>query len=83
MFEPIHGSAPDIFGKGIANPIAMIWSGAMMLEFLGEVEAAELIVTAILHAAERGKVHTPDLGGRMRTHEVADAILESLGANEH
>jgi len=75
MFEPVHGSAPDICGKGIANPIAMIWCGAMMLEFLGENAAANLIVSAIKAVTAAGKRLTPDLGGSARTSEVAEAII--------
>ncbi len=58
MFEPVHGSAPDIYGKGIANPLAMIWSGAMMLEFLGEIHAATRILSAIKSVVAEGQVRT-------------------------
>lgn len=78
MFEPVHGSAPDIFGKGIANPIAMIWCGAMMLDFLGQSEAATLIVDAIKSVTAAGTVLTPDIGGRANTTEVTDAIVAAL-----
>ncbi len=78
MFEPVHGSAPDIYGKGIANPVAMIWSGAMMLEFLGEVRAARMILSAIESVTAEGKVRTPDLGGQARTGEVGEAIAGAL-----
>ncbi|MBL8131467.1 MAG: tartrate dehydrogenase [Anaerolineae bacterium] len=81
MFEPVHGSAPDIYGKGIANPIAMIWCGAMMLEFLGQREAADLIVGAIHSVTSKGKVLTPDVGGRANTREVTDAILSAVRAH--
>jgi tartrate dehydrogenase/decarboxylase/D-malate dehydrogenase len=78
MFEPVHGSAPDIFGKGIANPVAMIWSGALMLDFLGEKRAAALVLNAIKDVMKAGIVRTPDLGGRSRTAAVGDAILDQL-----
>jgi tartrate dehydrogenase/decarboxylase / D-malate dehydrogenase len=78
MFEPVHGSAPDIFGKGIANPVAMIWSGAMMLDFLGEKSAAGCILEAIKSVLKDGEVRTPDLGGGARTVEVGDAIVERI-----
>ena len=78
MFEPIHGSAPDIFGKGIANPIAMIWSGAMMLEFLDEHNASELILSAIRTVTATGQILTPDLGGKSTTCEVGNEISKTL-----
>ncbi len=79
MFEPVHGSAPDIFGKGIANPIATIWSAAMMLDHLGEPEAARAIERAISDVTAQGEVLTPDLGGYASTTQVADAIVAALG----
>ncbi|MDB6085137.1 MAG: tartrate dehydrogenase, partial [Gammaproteobacteria bacterium] len=79
MFEPVHGSAPDIFGRNIANPIGQIWSGAMMLEHLGHPEAAAMIVAAI-EAVLRSGPRTPDLGGVATTQEVGLAIAESVGS---
>jgi len=78
MFEPVHGSAPDIAGKGIANPIAAIWCGAMMLEFLGEKPAAAALVAAIEAVLRAGRVRTPDLGGAATTREMAGAIVAEL-----
>jgi tartrate dehydrogenase/decarboxylase/D-malate dehydrogenase len=78
MFEPIHGSAPDIYQKGIANPIGMIWSGAMMLEFLGEGSASDAILEAIVGTTTEGRFMTPDLGGNASTKEVGDAIVDQL-----
>ncbi len=78
MFEPVHGSAPDIFGKGIANPIAMIWCGAMMLEHLGEGKSANLVLDAIKAVTGEHKVLTPDLGGHAGTSEVTDAIIAKM-----
>jgi tartrate dehydrogenase/decarboxylase / D-malate dehydrogenase len=70
----VHGSAPDIAGKGIANPIAQIWTGAMMLEHLGHPEAALTVVGAIERFVEAGKGLTRDLGGTATTAEVAKAV---------
>ena len=78
LFEPVHGSAPDIAGKGIANPIAAILSGAMMLEWIGEVEASTTIRRAVERTLEDG-LATPDLGGELSTREMADEILSRLG----
>ncbi len=78
MFEPVHGSAPDIAGKGIANPIAQIWSGAMMLEHLGELKAARTVEKAFEAVLARQNVHTPDLGGRASTRDVGDAVAHEV-----
>ena len=78
MFEPVHGSAPDIAGQGTANPIAMIWSGAMMLDHLGAPEAAAAIVTAIEELLEEGGLKTRDLGGNAGTEDVGKAIAEAI-----
>jgi len=78
MFEPVHGSAPDIAGKGIANPIAQIWTGAMMLEHLGHPEAGRAVVTAIERLVEERKTLTRDLGGHASTAEVGQAIAALL-----
>lgn len=77
MFEPVHGSAPDIAGKGVADPIGQIWAGAMMLEHLGYQDAAAAVVTAIEASLASG-VMTPDLGGTASTTQATDAIIESL-----
>jgi tartrate dehydrogenase/decarboxylase/D-malate dehydrogenase len=79
MFEPVHGSAPDIAGRGIANPIGQIWSGAMMLDHLGEHEAAAAIERAIERVLAEGGPRTPDLGGNAGTRELAQAIVDALG----
>lgn len=76
MFEPTHGSAPDIAGKGIANPMAQILTGAMMLRHLGENAAAADIDAAVLQLLEQGEILTPDLGGTSTTSGVGDAIAE-------
>jgi tartrate dehydrogenase/decarboxylase/D-malate dehydrogenase len=73
MFEPVHGSAPDIAGRGVANPIAQIWSGAMMLDHLGQVEAARAVIAAIEKVVGEGAV-TRDLGGKANTSECGAAI---------
>jgi tartrate dehydrogenase/decarboxylase/D-malate dehydrogenase len=80
MFEPVHGSAPDIAGRGVANPIAMIWCGSMMLDFLGERDAASRVLDAIKQVTADGRILTADLGGRASTLEVADAIIGRLQA---
>jgi tartrate dehydrogenase/decarboxylase/D-malate dehydrogenase len=77
MFEPIHGSAPDIAGQGIANPIGAIWSGAIMLEHLGEKKAADSIVRAIEKTVAQG-VLPIDLGGSAKTVQVTDSVLKNL-----
>jgi tartrate dehydrogenase/decarboxylase/D-malate dehydrogenase len=74
LFEPVHGSAPDITGKGIANPLAAILSAAMMLEHLGDVRAAESIHLAVRELLSETKTRTPDLGGTATTNEVGEAI---------
>ncbi|WP_404416625.1 tartrate dehydrogenase [Vreelandella aquamarina] len=78
LFEPVHGSAPDIAGKGIANPIGQIWSAAMMLEHLGHQAAADAIVSAIEAVLEEGNpaVVTPDIGGQGNTRTLGQAIAE-------
>jgi len=78
MFEPVHGSAPDIAGQGIANPIAQIWSGAMMLDHLGESEAALSIERAFCSALAGRGPRTPDLGGNASTAEVGAIIAEEV-----
>jgi len=78
MFEPVHGSAPDIAGKGIANPIGQIWSGAMMLEHLGHQDAAADIVAAIERVLSEGGPKTPDLGGQASTVDLGDAVAAEL-----
>jgi tartrate dehydrogenase/decarboxylase/D-malate dehydrogenase len=78
MFEPVHGSAPDIAGRGIANPIAQIWTGAMMLDHLGHADAAAAVVRAIERVVLEGKAVTRDLGGKASTSEVARAITELI-----
>jgi tartrate dehydrogenase/decarboxylase/D-malate dehydrogenase len=82
MFEPIHGSALDIAGKGIANPIASFWTAAMMLEHLGEKDAAARLMAAIERVTADPANHTPDLGGSATTRQVTEAVCDALrGAN--
>lgn len=78
MFEPVHGSAPDIAGKGIANPIGMIWSGAMMLEHLGHTEAHDAIMTAIEETLKNSDNLTPDMGGNATTQELGKTIATTI-----
>jgi tartrate dehydrogenase/decarboxylase/D-malate dehydrogenase len=80
LFEPVHGSAPDIAGRGIANPIAQIWSAALMLDFLGHREAHDAIVSAIERALEPGSgaPRTPDLGGKAGTADLGRAIAQAI-----
>jgi tartrate dehydrogenase/decarboxylase/D-malate dehydrogenase len=81
MFEPIHGSAFDITGKGIANPIASFWSGSMMLEHLGEPAAAARLLRAIERTTADRSLHTPDLGGKATTKMVTEAVCAALAAD--
>jgi tartrate dehydrogenase/decarboxylase/D-malate dehydrogenase len=79
VFEPVHGSAPDIAGRGIANPAGAIWSAALMLEHLGEVEAGQAVMRALEEACREG-VCTPDVGGTAKTREVGDAVANVVSA---
>ena len=78
MFEPVHGSAPDLAGRNIANPIGQIWSGALMLEHLGQKPAAEAIVKAIERVLAAGSELTPDMGGSASTPSLAEAVADAL-----
>ena len=78
MFEPVHGSAPDIAGKGIANPIAILWSVVMMLDFFNQDDASKALMGAIEAVTAEGQALTPDLGGQTGTTEFADAVLEKM-----
>lgn len=78
MFEPVHGSAPDIAGKGIANPVGAVWSAAMMLEHLGHTSAADDILVAMEATLANSDTRTADLGGRASTAEVTDALVAAL-----
>lgn len=82
LFEPVHGSAPDIYGRNIANPVGMIWSAVMMLEFLGEIQpscttAANELMSAIEKVLQKGP-HTPDLGGQASTTDMGKAVADAL-----
>jgi tartrate dehydrogenase/decarboxylase/D-malate dehydrogenase len=81
MFEPVHGSAPDIMGKGIANPIAAIWSGAMMLEHLGHADISDRIMAAITATLASPTTRTADLGGTSDTEGVTTAVVAALGTS--
>jgi len=83
MFEPIHGSAFDIMGKGIANPVGTFWSAVMLLEHLGEANAAGRLMTAVERVTADPRYHTPDLGGEARTDEVTEAVIDAIrGSND-
>jgi tartrate dehydrogenase/decarboxylase/D-malate dehydrogenase len=77
MFEPVHGSAPDIAGQGIANPVGQIWSGAMMLEHLGHKPAADAVLRAIESVIREGP-RTRDMGGKASTEEMGKAIAQAV-----
>jgi tartrate dehydrogenase/decarboxylase / D-malate dehydrogenase len=78
MFEPVHGSAPDIAGKNVANPIGQIWSGAMMLDHLGQSDAAAAVIKAIERVLADGTVRTPDMEGTASTQALGQAIVDAL-----
>ena len=80
LFEPVHGSAPDIYGQQIANPIGQIWAGSMMLEHLGYPEAAADVLKAIETVLAEGP-HTPDLGGKAKTSDLGKAIAEIIASH--
>src|SRR5258705_6020920 len=77
-FEPVHGSAPDIAGKGIANPVAQIWSGAMMLDHLGEQQAAHAVEQAIFKVLAHSDVRTRDIGGKASTRDMGEVIATEI-----
>jgi len=78
MFEPVHGSAPDIAGRGSANPCAAIWAGAMMLDFLGEKEAGSTVLAALEGVTRERQIRTPDMGGHSTTQEMAAAVANAV-----
>jgi tartrate dehydrogenase/decarboxylase/D-malate dehydrogenase len=81
MFEPIHGSAFDITGKGIANPIGTFWTACMMLDHLGETAASARLMRAIERVTADPALHTPDLGGKATTRIVTDAVIAAIQAD--
>lgn len=80
MFEPIHGSAPDIAGRGIANPMASVWAASQMLDFFGHEDWGKKVLDALEEVLEEGRSLTPDLGGTASTSQVGDAIVQRLAA---
>jgi tartrate dehydrogenase/decarboxylase/D-malate dehydrogenase len=80
IYEPVHGSAPDIAGKGIANPVACMLSGALLLEDLGHTGPAEDVRAAVTAALRDPKCHTADLGGQASTEQLGEAVLQGIGA---
>lgn len=78
MFEPIHGSAFDIMGKGLANPVGTFWSAVLLLEHLGETEAARQVMAAIESVTANPRLHTGDLGGTAKTADVTQAVCQFL-----
>jgi tartrate dehydrogenase/decarboxylase/D-malate dehydrogenase len=78
MFEPIHGSAPDIAGKGIANPLATVWSASQMLDFFGHEDWGKRLIDCIEELLCEKQTLTPDLGGNASTSQVGDAVIEKL-----
>ena len=80
MFEPIHGSAFDIMGKGLANPVGTFWSVVMLLDHLGERDAAQRVMTAIEQVTANPALHTGDLGGKATTAQVTQAMCELVSA---
>ena len=78
MFEPVHGSAPDIAGRGVANPIGAIWSGAMMLDHLGEGAASAAVERAIAEVLAENGTRTPDLGGNAGTKDLGAAVTAAI-----
>jgi len=81
MFEPIHGSAPDIAGKGIANPIGAVWAGALMADHLGHRDVHDRILRAVERVVANGRIRTPDLGGTATTQQVSEALLGELNTH--
>jgi tartrate dehydrogenase/decarboxylase/D-malate dehydrogenase len=78
MFEPVHGSAPDIAGQGIANPIGTIWAGAMLVQHLGYQDVHDTIMDAVEEVLKEGKCLTADMGGRASTSELGRSVAEAI-----